>query len=501
MPRNFHVVPASDSIVLDADGKGQVSYTVTNARTTSARRKAVIVPAAQGQDWYAIEGDPERLFSGNETLSYQVSIHVPPGTPAGRHSFRLNMVDPANPDEDVTEGQSVGFQVVAGEVKQPFRWWIVAVAAVALVAVGLGVYFMLPKGVALPELIGKDFAEAAAWLEEHELALIEVQEVLEEESALVLAQEPDAGAKLAKGSEVTLTRAMPFIEVPKLAGLKTPAALEQLAALMLTVGEVEELQGLLHDADTVVSQEPAAGERVRPETAVALTIEAPVRAVPELRGMDWSAAVERLGELGLEHETNFQAQDASKAGQVVDQQPTSGLSVQKGGTVRLTAEQGRIATPSVTGLSLAQAKAQVEAAKLSTTVAPAVLFPTGAPGTIGAQEPVQGTLLTEGATITLIPVGKGVPVPKVTTLTIDQATGVLKKAGLNVTQSSHFTREVPVGQVMAQSPAVGTAVLEGSAVNCEVASNKLSIVPGLRAIHKPIEATFVHQAKPIKPNQ
>src|SRR5207253_9939754 len=58
-----------------------------------------------------------------------VQLNVPPASPPGSYSFRLDAVSEVNPDEDFTEGPSVAFDVAAPPPakKKKFPWWILIV--------------------------------------------------------------------------------------------------------------------------------------------------------------------------------------------------------------------------------------------------------------------------------------------------------------------------------------------------------------------------------------
>ena len=86
----------------------------------------------------------ERDYPANGTHQIAVRVAAPPGSPAGRSSFRLDTVSARNPDEDFAESPTVSFEVPAPVPKKPFPWWIVAVAAaVVLVVGGLTNYLMM----------------------------------------------------------------------------------------------------------------------------------------------------------------------------------------------------------------------------------------------------------------------------------------------------------------------------------------------------------------------
>ena len=91
-------------------------------------------------------------------------IAVPPGTPVGKYSFRLNIISVENPDEEFTEGPSVSFEVKelapAAVAPRKFPWWIVAVAGVLVLGAGLITWLLIPQEVAVPEMVGMPYQEA-----------------------------------------------------------------------------------------------------------------------------------------------------------------------------------------------------------------------------------------------------------------------------------------------------------------------------------------------------
>ena len=86
-------------------------------------------------------GETERAFPGSGSQQYVVQITVPPGASAGDYTFRLDVVDLANRDDDFSEGPTIKFVVPAPvPVKRPFPWWIVAVIVGILILIGAGTY-------------------------------------------------------------------------------------------------------------------------------------------------------------------------------------------------------------------------------------------------------------------------------------------------------------------------------------------------------------------------
>ena len=98
MARVFAITTTATSLRLDAQGQAEASFTVSNASGRALRGRAEVRatdPAQQG--WLSVVGDVERDFPSNGTHQIAVRVAAPPGSPAGKFSFRLDMVSARNP--------------------------------------------------------------------------------------------------------------------------------------------------------------------------------------------------------------------------------------------------------------------------------------------------------------------------------------------------------------------------------------------------------------------
>ena len=146
MPSPFAITTAANAVSLDTQRHSEVSFTVSNTSGNPIRGRAQLATEAiASAAWLTLTEDAEQNFPTGSTQQYTVKIAVPPDTPAGTYSFRLNMVGVENPDELFTQGPTVTFQVPEPEPKKPFPWWIVIVAVGALAlccALGVGGYLV-----------------------------------------------------------------------------------------------------------------------------------------------------------------------------------------------------------------------------------------------------------------------------------------------------------------------------------------------------------------------
>jgi hypothetical protein len=149
---SFTITAAGQKVDLDGSGAGQAAFTVTNTSTETLKGRLLATPQGPAkQEWFTVDGEPLRDFAPNAAEQVAVEVKVPPGSPPGSYSFRLDAVSEVNPDEDFTEGPSVAFQVAPPkEKKKPFPWWIVIVAAVVVIGIGVLIWLLTKGGESKP---------------------------------------------------------------------------------------------------------------------------------------------------------------------------------------------------------------------------------------------------------------------------------------------------------------------------------------------------------------
>ena len=127
---NSRITAAGQKVNLDSAGAARASFTVTNTSAQALRGRLLTRPRDTAKpEWFSISGESVRDFAPNGAQQVVVQLTVPPGTPIGSHSFRLDAVSEVDPDEDFTEGPSVAFEVAAPPPpkKKKFPWWILAI--------------------------------------------------------------------------------------------------------------------------------------------------------------------------------------------------------------------------------------------------------------------------------------------------------------------------------------------------------------------------------------
>src|SRR5579885_1718060 len=142
MTSPFAITAATNTVLLDNNRQGLTSYTVTNTTSHAIRGRAHIVALqTTSVPWLTLVGRTEREFAASGSQQYVVQISVPPGAAAGDYTFRMDMVDLADPDDNFSEGPTVKFVVPAPvPVKKPFPWWIIEVIIGILTLDGADTY-------------------------------------------------------------------------------------------------------------------------------------------------------------------------------------------------------------------------------------------------------------------------------------------------------------------------------------------------------------------------
>jgi beta-lactam-binding protein with PASTA domain len=226
--------------------------------------------------------------------------------------------------------------------------------------------------------------------------------------------------------------------------------------------------------DEVISQQPAAGERVKEGSTVTAIIssgkgEAPV---PAVEGQSQADAEKAIRDAGFKTKVRKAFSDSVAAGDVISTSPAGGQSLTKGRTVTLTVSQGSegVTVPKLVGLQRADAEARLEQVGLTADVTEQE---TSQPaGTVMKQDPPTGTRVDKGAAVKLTVASERPEVPDVTTNhpTEEEATAILQQAGFKVQVR---TRPDPanVGRVSDQSPAAGTRRSTGATVTIFLGSD------------------------------
>jgi eukaryotic-like serine/threonine-protein kinase len=374
------------------DGESAVTIAlkqVSEDPVPPAQLNPAVSPALEAVVLRAMEKEPERRFADADEFIAALE--------AARAAPNEVLAPPPLPPVVEEEGRRR-------------RWWLWAIVAVALAAIGVGLYLTLrPEELTVPNVVGQRSATAAQALQNRgfEVDIVQVENA-DVPRDRVAAQDPRPNTKAEEGSTVTIT----------------------------------------------VSTGPG---------------EAPV---PAVVGMPRADAERRVRDAGFEVEIERRFSDEVEKGLVIETAPPEGTSAERGSTVTLRVSRGpqRVAVPDVTGESEENARSALEAAGL-TVETNQQESEDQEPGTVLAQDPAAGERVQRGSsvTITVAQAPPPVEIPDVIGDQGDAAQATLDDAGFDVRVREQDTDSAEEdGVVIDQNPAGGEEREAGSRVTIVV---------------------------------
>ena len=194
--------------------------------------------------------------------------------------------------------------------------------------------------------------------------------------------------------------------------------------------------------------------------------------VPDVTGLTLGQAREKLKEtnLNLKLEEGQIAEDDSIL--IETQAPPSGDKIQSGGTIEVTLKETPVMTTVPNLLGKLQFDAKNDLAGRDLTVGTVTEIPSDeVPGTVLQQDPESGTQVTSKTSVNLV-VAKikdsNLVVPDLKGLTVSTAIVELEKVKLKTGNIVSRASSEKKGSVISQDPPAGTGVLEGTVVNLEI---------------------------------
>jgi beta-lactam-binding protein with PASTA domain/predicted Ser/Thr protein kinase len=218
----------------------------------------------------------------------------------------------------------------------------------------------------------------------------------------VLRLVPAPGTELSRGDRVVLVPSLGGrpVPVPDVVGLTPREAREELAGARLELAVAGRVYHERVPAGRIAVQRPSGGRLAQGEPVVVRVSKGPPPVpVPDVVGRARDEAVAELRAAGLEPRGVERFSDAVDRGYVVSQDPPAGTQAPKGSVVRVVVSKGpqRFPLPSYIGMSEEAAVAAIRADGLVPNV---VNLPT-VTGKVVSQEPVPGTTVRAGDTVTI----------------------------------------------------------------------------------------------------
>jgi eukaryotic-like serine/threonine-protein kinase len=279
---------------------------------------------------------------------------------------------------------------------------LAAVVGAALLVTGFAWWLVGGSKTNVPSVRGMTQAAATKAVQDAGLKVQVSEPVFSEdvEPGLVAGSDPGPGARVDHGSAVTLhlSKGPERHEVPDLRGRTVDQAEQLLAQQNLKVGKVTRGFSSSVAKNRIVSTNPAAGEEVRRDTAIALVVSKgpePVD-VPVVTGRNVTEATQVLQQAGFRVTTRTAASDKVARDLVISQKPSGG-SAPRGSTVELTVSTGPplVTVPDVRDKQVDQARQILQSAGLQVSV----LRLPGGPGIVLAQSPGPGSQAPRGSTV------------------------------------------------------------------------------------------------------
>jgi serine/threonine-protein kinase len=196
--------------------------------------------------------------------------------------------------------------------------------------------------------------------------------------------------------------------------------------------------------------------------------------VPDVTGRPQADAETLLKDTGLGVKATKVYSDAP-SGQVTEQSPAAGSSLNEGAVVNISVSQGPLpvaAVPNVVGQSEADATKALQAPGFVVKTNQAY-SPTAPAGTVVAQTPPGGVFAQRGATVE-VTVSQGPPppdavaIPDVMGKTEEEATAALEAAGFKVEVVTAYSETAPEGAVLGQAPSADLSSPPGAIVTIAV---------------------------------
>ncbi|MDX3338004.1 Stk1 family PASTA domain-containing Ser/Thr kinase [Streptomyces sp. ME02-6979.5a] len=229
-----------------------------------------------------------------------------------------------------------------------------------------------------------------------------------------------------------------FTQVPSLLGQTQKTAEQRLSDEGLGLKGVDRVFSDTVERGSVVSSEPASGERIRGNGAVKLVVSRgpEIVRVPDVVGSSLADARRALKKVGLAPGmvTKEFSEDVAR-GEVTRTDPRAGTDRNPDTAVALVVSKGApVEVPDVSGLSVEDATAELEAEGLKAEVLPGRVHSAEVEGDVTEQSPAEGAEAAEGDTVQLT-ISKGprmLDVPDVTGRDVDEARSTLEEAGFEV---------------------------------------------------------------------
>ena len=259
-----------------------------------------------------------------------------------------------------------------GVAEQPKSWKkkvLIACVAVLVLVCGYFGFYRLTT-VAVPDVMNLSVAEAEELFKENGLILEEGKSVYSEEADKgKIASCEREGKRAKKGAVLSVAVSLgKQTEVKDYTGKQADKVKKSLTKRGITVKEKKQYS-LKYDKGVIVKQSSEKGAKLAEGDTMTLTVSKgpkPVK-LEQFTGMSKKDAVQKAEKLGLKVKTSEAFSSIAQKGNVAEQSPKAGETVQEGDTITFTISKGaeQVKVPNLMGKTRAEAESALKAAGLS----------------------------------------------------------------------------------------------------------------------------------------
>jgi serine/threonine-protein kinase len=223
--------------------------------------------------------------------------------------------------------------------------------------------------------------------------------------------------------------------------------------------------------DTVLEQDPLAGETVKEGSTVTLTVSSgpAIVEVPEVQGLAQREATEILEEAGFTVDPDFGFSDTVPEDRAIGTEPVAGTALATTNPVKLIISRGsnKVEVPDLVGLDAQDALSALNEAELAGTI---VQREDEAPANqVVGQSPTVGQMVKRGSQVTIFVSSGAIAVPDVLGQARKTAVNTLKKAGFVASITEQPTEDIgEQGRVINQFPPGGSRGQRGDSVSITI---------------------------------
>jgi serine/threonine-protein kinase len=283
------------------------------------------------------------------------------------------------------------------------------IALFLAIALGIGGWYVLVgpgSKVIVPSVIGGTQKEANAAFSALGLTSVVTEKRYSEEipEGRIIETLPNGGGRVDANGQVKiiLSKGPERYEIPSLAGLTPEAAVNLLAKFPVKIGEQTEVFNTSTPKGYVISSTPSAGEKVKRDSIINLTISKGVETInlDSYIGKSGEQALNELTDAGFEVDSKYAYDEKVLSGAIISQSPAGGTPAPKGSKISLVISKGSqyVFIPNLFSITEAKAIAALKDLGLEVKVKK---IGTKSVKKVTAVSPKVGSKVKRGSTVTI----------------------------------------------------------------------------------------------------